>query len=725
MKFSLISKSVAVTFLLVFIACIDYVAAVPSYPKPVKVEQADGTSVTVCLYGDERFNYATSVDGYQLVSQKGIYYYATIKGTEMVSTGVRAKDPIQRSSKDRDFLNKYVQRGVPYATESAASLRAMSSPFMYGAVNSDEPSVYNKQMVQTRSSGEQFKSLVIIVEFPDKLFSVADPKSDFDRMLNEPGYSSNQATGSARDYYMDNSNGKFNPQFDVAGPYVMSKSVYEYPGNEQDFIIEACNIAERNGVDFSQYVDNGILRDVFIFFAGYNNAEVGGGSFIHPARMTFEGTGYDFGTWGGGRLISAAYTSELKGASGANMAGIGTFCHEFGHILGWLDFYDTNYTQNGSGFNLDIFSLMATGSYVNEGRTPPALSAYERSLTNWIELTEITEPGNYVLEPVYNDKGYIINTVNSGEFFVFEYRNGTLNKWDKLLSEGNTSPETAFPAYGSGSGMLVYHIDKSNNKINGSLMAKDLWSSRRNLVNAYGDHECMRLVMASKVQRSGGVLRDFGKIFFPGRDNVTRFTATSAPLFVGWDGYTTGLELYDIKENGAGNVTFEVKKVDNSGLKDFKTIAGQNNIGVSFVSPFNDKYIIKCQEIGGAANVITKSTTEHGVNFERLKPGVKYLITATLEDSATILGQQEVTTERIDPNKVPSLIVSGSYSVNDYIILGYRNVQSDVQSVVWTINGKEYTETAVKLPAKPVHEIMAKITTADGVEYLVKYVNVE
>ena len=36
----------------------------------------------------------------------------------------------------------------------------------------------------------------------------------------------------------------------------------------------ACNLAQANGVDFSPYVEeDGDLRDVFIFYAGYNNAE--------------------------------------------------------------------------------------------------------------------------------------------------------------------------------------------------------------------------------------------------------------------------------------------------------------------------------------------------------------------------------------------------------------------------------------------------------------------
>lgn len=719
MKFSNKFKSVVAAICLVLFAGIGTTNAVPSYPNPVKIRQVDGTTITVRLYGDEKFNYATSTDGYQLVANNGIYYYAQMNGTQLVSTGVKAKDPLKRGAEDSRIL-RTVHRGVPYAAAAAAQTRAMSESVLYGGGISEDNAAYAQTMAQARSNGEQFRSLVILVEFSDRSFSVSNPQNAFDRMLNQEGYSENQATGSARDYYVDNSNGKFNPHFDVVGPFVMSQTSTYYPGHEVDFVIEACDLAEKNGVDFSQYVDDGRIRDVFVFFAGYNNAEVGGGTYIHPARISdIYGNPLVNKSWGGGQLYAAAYSSELKGASGVDMAGIGTFCHEFGHILGWPDFYDTDYEQNGSGFNLDIFSLMSSGAYVNDGRTPPALNAYERYLANWTDLAEITTPGKYMLEPVYNDKCYIIKTLNSDELFLFEYRNGTINKWDRFLADGNSSPNTGFPAYGNGSGMLIYHIDRSQNRV-GRYRAADLW--KYNGVNAIADHECMKIVMAAEIRRNG-VLRDFGKMFFPGKNNVTQFTSTTTPLFVGWDGFTTGLELYDIKENGTDNVSFEVRKVVNGGIKDVKVTVGQANIGISFVSPFNDKYVIKCQEVGGTATS-TKNTTERAVNFDGLKPGTKYLITVAYEGEDTVLDSREVSTLKADPDKVPSLIVSGLYSVHDYVILGFRNIQSEVKSVAWTIDGSTVSSEAVKLPAKSGYKVMAKITTTDGVEYLVKYVNV-
>ena len=72
-------------------------SAVPSYPRPIRVEQPDGTTMTVRLYGDERFNYVTTVDGYNLVAENGVLYYAQVQRTKQVDKVVQSKDQIDRT----------------------------------------------------------------------------------------------------------------------------------------------------------------------------------------------------------------------------------------------------------------------------------------------------------------------------------------------------------------------------------------------------------------------------------------------------------------------------------------------------------------------------------------------------------------------------------------------------------------------------------------------------
>lgn len=703
----------------VMLLCTWRLSAVPVYPGPMKVSQPDGTELTILSYGDERFSYSTTTDGYNLIGIRGAMYYANQQNGQLVSTGVLAHNPGNRSAEERQLLHSLTY-GKPYAAEATTRTANVGSGVAFGASpRKITPASGNSAI----SSGDEFRSLVILVEFEDRKFSIENPQMEFDRLLNEDGYSDNGATGSAHDYYFQNSNGQFDPHFDVVGPYLMEgTSVYDYgtgssnPNGIIEFVTRSCDLAEENGVDFSPYInDDGTLRDIFIFYAGYNNAEAPGG-YIHPARLYLL---YDMplGEWGGGRLMAAAYTSELKGSAGTTMAGIGTFCHEFGHILGWPDFYDTDYDQNETGFNLDIFSLMASGSYVNEGRTPPALSAYERYMVGWMELQELFEAGEYKLEPVYENNGYLVKTANEGEVFILEYRNGNINTWDKFLATGNNG--NSFPASGPGSGLLVYHVDRSLNNVHGNT-AESLWDD--NEVNAYGDHECMRILMASAIDREGGVLSGFGKMFFPGTDNVTELTATASPYFLDWSGMTPGLELYNITENGTENVSFEVKKMEEGMISHFTVTPYQFDVVVSFVAPLSDSYRIECVSAGGEKYSVT--TADRTVNFTGLTPGTEYTVSVYGIEGEEPIETATVSTAAIDTSKVPVLNLNYNYNVGDTVVLTFSNVQGNITSVRWTVNGEEVDGTVLKLSAGNGYEIIAEITTDAGTEYLMRYINV-
>ena len=109
------------------------------------------------------------------------------------------------------------------------------------------------------------------------------PQDAFDRLLNQENYSENGGTGSARDYFRVSSYGQFNPQFDVVGPFTLPQDMSYYGGNDAYgddkrpayMVVDACQAAKASGVDFSIYDTNGdgYVDNVFIYYAGYNEAE--------------------------------------------------------------------------------------------------------------------------------------------------------------------------------------------------------------------------------------------------------------------------------------------------------------------------------------------------------------------------------------------------------------------------------------------------------------------
>ena len=95
--------------------------------------------------------------------------------------------------------------------------------------------------------------------------------------MNEPGYSVNGGTGSARDYYYDNSHGAFEPVFDVYGPVQLDKP-YSYYGENywngddkrpEEAIIDGCKKLDAD-IDFSRYDNDGDGKVdlVFMYYAG-------------------------------------------------------------------------------------------------------------------------------------------------------------------------------------------------------------------------------------------------------------------------------------------------------------------------------------------------------------------------------------------------------------------------------------------------------------------------
>ena len=498
------------------------VYAVRAYPYPIQVKQPDGSVLTIQKHGDEFLNWTTS--GGRLVKQgaDGFYYLAsfTPQGT-IEATAMRVSE-----------------RSMPMGTRSVTPpavaverARQLRAKFLRNTVRTKASS--------SISMGSK-RFLVLLVQFNDLYFSVSNSNLAFTRMLNQEGYSENGGTGSVRDYYYENSSGAFAPEFDVIGPITLSKSVRYYGANKEDggemyersqeMVIEAAQLARQQyGVNFSQYDNDGdgIVDNVFVFFAGHNEAEGGPDYTIwpHAWNVYYENVVYD-----GVRLSSYACASELRGHQGTTMAGIGTYCHEFGHVLGMPDFYDTDGEENGWARGLASFSLMSGGNYNNYGRTPPYLNIEERNLLGWYNKypMQFTESKEYFLSPVTDNACYIHHTSNNNEYFLFEYREK--KGWDYHLP---------------GTGLLIYHVDKSNNKI-GGITANDRWASWDG-INAYANHQCFDLIEAVYPESA---IQHEQQVPFPGSTNNTSFTPNTLPAFVDHAGYETGIGLTDIKNLG-------------------------------------------------------------------------------------------------------------------------------------------------------------------------------
>ena len=320
--------------------------AVPADPTPATVTQPDGTELTVVLHGDEFFHFTTTTDGYTVIkNESGFYTYARMNGDRLVPGDRIARNVNQRSTADLTQLAatpKYLTDNVK-AQDGKLKLNRRNSAMR--RVGADGLMDY-----------ERFRGLIILINYNDKSFSMSNASSFYDDMVNTQnytGYTLNgrhvNMTGSVRDYFYDNSAHIFDPAFDVVGPVDVDFSC-TYPGgtsNAED-VFEAALRAVDDDIDFNDYDSDGdgYVDMVFFLVAGYSaNYSGNNQDYLWPHMYYLYWApfldGVGFGLY--------ACSTEIAGWEGswADVNGIGTICHEFGHVLGLPDLYDTDY--NGTG----------------------------------------------------------------------------------------------------------------------------------------------------------------------------------------------------------------------------------------------------------------------------------------------------------------------------------------------------------------------------------------
>lgn len=516
-------KKIIVTIFALF-AALSFVWAVPADPTPFKYTQPDGTVIILRVHGDEFYNWITDESG-QTVEKDADGFYRPVSVTPQMHRARRA-----RAMEESDIV---LARWSSYEDHPSTNL---GSP----------------------------KILAVLIEYADddSHFVVEAPLTHFTNMLNQEGYSFNDAIGSVRDYYVDNSAGQYSPTFDVYGPVKVSQTkayCSDVANNRREpkireAILEALQSLVTNGTitNISQYDNDGdgVLDMVLCYYPGHNPAEGGDANNVWPHQSSGVG-----GLVGGKTMGRYFCTSELRGSTGEEAAAIGTTCHEFAHSLGLPDFYDTDYEENGEAtWTTDVFDLMSAGNYNDNGRRPPYLSVMEKNMLGWSPYPAvISNPGNYVLNAVQTgnaskNEGFRIDTSNEGEYFIFECRNGY--KWDSVLPTG----------------LLVYHVDKSQNIVIEEVTASYLWEYT-NYINALGAHPCYRLIPTTIPPSV------YSQFVFPGSGDVRVYQPVT------WDGNSLGAIFSNITYDGT-KVTFNtalttnrtvfgvVKDTDGNPLKD-------------------------------------------------------------------------------------------------------------------------------------------------------------
>ncbi len=495
--------------------------AVPADPKPFIFKQPDQTDLTVYLKGDERISWAETQDGYTILysdSQKG-YVYAT-QNTEkkLITSSFLAHNPENRSSIEQSFLSVITPK-LQYSAEQKETIKNTWKSTNQATEATAFPGIGKRKL------------LCILIGFPDKPFTKTH--DDFDSLMNQPGYSVAGATGSVHDYYEASSFGKFDLHVDVVGPYTAKKSIQYYGQDQGDWkdiyvkelISEAVTYANAD-VNYQDYDNDkdGYVDGICIIYAGYAQAQGGPAYTIWPHQGNLPQLRFD-----GVNLNNYFCASELVGNFGSILTPIGTICHEFGHTLGLLDYYDTDY--EGSGGTSDhpgSWNVMSQGSYNNGGKTPPYWDMYSRSTQKWCTWTRLNSSQEVTMKSCGEDTiGYYFESAVLNEYFFLENRQQT-DKWGYGLP---------------GHGMLIYHVDKNNVG----------WTN--NKVNI--DPTKRSFYIESAVPRSQPSVATAGDPF-PGTSGKTSFTDNTTPNALSISGKPSNSPITNISETN-GVIKFYFK----------------------------------------------------------------------------------------------------------------------------------------------------------------------
>lgn len=503
------------------LSCAHAIPAKKGVKRTIKL--ADGTSVVAELKGDEFASYWQADDGKCYVQDIDSRTFQITDKAQVVNRGLAKR---QKANDER--IKRFAKRGPK---------REITGAFSH-------------------FTGTK-KGLIILVNFKDVKFGRTHTRTMFDNIANKKGFTNSLGfKGSVKDYFLAQSNGQFELDFDVVGPYTLSQNMAYYGAHSKDgrvdvkpghMVLEACQMADKD-VNYKDYDwdGDGEVDQVFVIYAGFGEADGGSEDTIWPHESqlsTYVSKPYE--TKDGVNVNTYACgnenTYDRLGRSRIN--GIGTICHEFSHCLGYPDLYDTNY----SNFGMGSFDLMCSGSYNGESFCPPNYSAYEKWIAGWITPTVLDKPASVkdmqAQDVQYGQAFVVYNDNNKNEYYLIENRQQNVGIWDKQL-----------PA----SGMMITHVDYDENIWE--------WNNVNTIVNyssqygpeyAYLDNDHQRLTIFHADNEDGSSADSQAGDLYPfnGNNSLTDTSTPAATIYQG--GSTMGKPITNITQNEDGSIDFD------------------------------------------------------------------------------------------------------------------------------------------------------------------------
>jgi len=391
----------------------------------------------------------------------------------------------------------------------------------HAALAAAGPSLSPSERVTVGSTKKSLHALALLVDFSDNVGK--RPASDFQKLLFDAADPKSMAS-----YYKALSRGQLTVTGQAVG-YVRAPRPYSYytngqsgtgqtfPQNTPGLLVDALTeFCKTNSLKPFDTDNDGYVDGIFLIHAGGGaEAEADAArrkNMIWSHKWTLPTPFTNSG------VKVFAYSTEPEDGR------VGVFAHEFGHVLGLPDLYDSSYRSRGIG----DWCLMSGGSWGGNGNNPTRMSCWCLSNLGWITPANVKKAGTLTLDTLENDPKACYRVWSNGasgpEYFLLENRQ-------------KVGQDSALP----GSGLAVWHIDENQSGNSNPPLYKVA------LVQADG-------LLDLENNRNAGEAGDL----FPGPKKVKSLTNTTTPSTQANNGLATSVSLTGIAEK-KGIVTVSVK----------------------------------------------------------------------------------------------------------------------------------------------------------------------
>jgi M6 family metalloprotease-like protein len=392
--------------------------------KEFTFTQADGTQLRVRGSGNQTQARFETLDGFPVALNpvSGFYEYArTSADTErLIATGVRpGVGPPPPESLAALALGR--RPGGKPATVSAV-IRMRRRPPRWEIRRTERRIAARTTLAAPAPPAHatlgQYVGLCLLVEFPDVKATISrEEVADF---CNRQGYTGFGNNGSVRDYFFDNSDGKFTYTNIVAPWYEAKHPKSHYADatgqtDDTDNTVRARELIEEalahhvaRGFDFSQLSADAAecVHALNVFYAGPVVNEWNRGLWPHASTLDRPYS-----------VASGKFMQDYQITNTGDELALGTFCHENGHMV--CDFPDL-YAAKGEWMGAGYYCLMCYGSSPDE-KNPAQICAYLKHAAGWASaVTSIKPQADVRLRGGRND--FAIYRKNSTEYFIIENR---------------------------------------------------------------------------------------------------------------------------------------------------------------------------------------------------------------------------------------------------------------------------------------------------------------